>query len=339
MMYIQTHKRNGLGSIRILSFMAGGILFIITLFQFFMPHFLPAVFTTIARPFWRIQFSVQNGSLQSLEAVLAENQSLKRDVQALMVQNASITLIQNQNNELLTVLGRPDAIKQIVGSSTVALLDQNSQTISSSSPASSILGIHPAQSSSTNHPNNHTLGAVLMRPPFAPYDELVIDIGSEQGVSLGARVYAPGNVLIGTTTRVLSQTATVTLFSSPGQTYAVIIGSSHIPATALGRGGGQYEAQVPQATQITQGDIVSDVSIGDSIFGTVTSVLNNPADPFETVLFAPPVNVYQLHWVLVENKKITSTSGQMSSSVAIPTPSISTNHSSSTKAVTTKVKK
>jgi cell shape-determining protein MreC len=151
--------------------------------------------------------------------------------------------------------------------------------------------------------SSHVLAAVLVRPPLATYDELIIDAGSDQSVSVGDKVFAPGNVLIGTTTDVLSQTSKVILLSSPGQSYPVTVGPNHVPTTAVGRGGGQYEAQIPQATNIKEGDLVSDSSLADSLFATVTSVLSNPADPYETVLFSSPVNIYQLRWVLVEISK------------------------------------
>jgi cell shape-determining protein MreC len=144
------------------------------------------------------------------------------------------------------------------------------------------------------------LAAVLVRPPLTGYDELIVDAGADQGVVAGAKVYAPGNILIGTTTDVLGQTSKVTLLSSPGLTYPVLIGANHMPATAVGRGGGQYEAQVPQATKIAQGDSILDASLSDEAFGTVTAVISNPADPFETVLFSPEINVYQLRWVLID---------------------------------------
>src|SRR3989344_5593533 len=42
------------------------------------------------------------------------------------------------------------------------------------------------------------LGAVLLRPPATPYDTLVIDIGSDEGVALGGTVSAGGTIMIGT---------------------------------------------------------------------------------------------------------------------------------------------
>ena len=242
-----------------------------------------------------MEFSVASGSLDSPEALLAQNEALKIRIQELQVQNSSVNAIQNQNSEMLSLLGRTSA--------NLSVVEVNSSSTDSNGSSTSNVSVKPL---STLTPlNNRILGAVLVRPPLAPYDELIIDVGSNEGVISGAPVYAPGNILIGTTTDVLGETTKVTLFSSSGQTYPVSIGSAHIPALAIGRGGGQYEAQVPQATQISQGDIVSDSVLNNGSFGTVTAVLNNPSDPFETILFSPPINIYQLRFVLVSHATTT----------------------------------
>jgi cell shape-determining protein MreC len=267
------------------AYAAAGIVVIIIGIQLVVPHFLPAIFTTIARPFWRMEFSLGSGSLNSPQALLAENESLKLQLDNLNVRQQSVQAVINDNSELLALLGRPDA------SSTLQVT--NIQSVTSTSTASS------TSISYLKSMPGIILAAVLVQPPIISYDELLIDIGADHGIAPGSKVYAPGNVLIGTTTDIFSQTAKVKLFSSPGETYPVLIGPTHIPATAVGRGGGQYQAEVPQASKINQDDIVSDSSINDAPFGIVSAVLANPADPFETVLFAPPVNIYQLRWVLV----------------------------------------
>jgi len=93
------------------------------------------------------------------------------------------------------------------------------------------------------------------------------------------------------------------LFSSPGEKYQVMIGSSHAPISAVGRGGGQYQAQISRDAHVSEGDIVNSPGLNDAPFGIVTAVLSDPAQPFQTVLFAPPVNVYQLRWVLVDRNE------------------------------------
>jgi cell shape-determining protein MreC len=148
----------------------------------------------------------------------------------------------------------------------------------------------------------YILAAVLKRPPLAAYDELIIDAGADAGFTVGNNVYAVGNVLIGRISQVLGQTSKVRLFSSTGETYSVSVGPGHSPATAVGRGGGQYEAELPRDINVSQGDFVTDQGLDDRPFGIVTSVLTDPAQPFEKILFAPPVNIYDIRWVLVDPK-------------------------------------
>jgi cell shape-determining protein MreC len=149
---------------------------------------------------------------------------------------------------------------------------------------------------------SYILAAVLERPPLSSYDELIIDAGADNGFSVGNNVYATGDVLIGRISQVLGQTSKVRLLSSPGETYSVFVGQNNSPATAVGRGGGQYEAELPRDIKIAEGDFVIAPSLNDKPFGVVSSVLTDPAQPFEKILFAPPVNIYGLRWVLVDPK-------------------------------------
>jgi cell shape-determining protein MreC len=285
MTYIRTSKRPGTDLVKMISIVCGAIVIVIIAVQLLVPYFLPALFTTIARPFWRMEFSAASGSLDSPQALLVQNEDLKNQLTALEVSQQSIHMLQSDNSALLALLGRSTA-------TSTGMASLNNSSATSSSPESVFSSLKPLP--------GLTLAAVLVRPPVAPYDELVIDIGADHDLVTGAKVYAPGNVLIGTTTDILGQTSKVKLFSSPGEAYPVLIGPGHIPATAIGRGGGQYEAQIPQASKVNQGDFVSDSSLSSAPFGIVSAVISNPAEPFEMVLFAPPVNIYQLRWVLVD---------------------------------------
>ena len=224
-----------------------------------MPHFFPSLFTSIARPFWRTQFSIESGSLETPAALLADNETLRRELQAALVQGQSIQALEIENEELKSILGR-----------------------ASTTP--------------------YTLAAVLEKPPFSGYDSLIIDAGADQGFSSTSMVYAPGNVLIGRVSDVLGQTSKVALFSSHGQSYQVMIGPAHSPATAVGQGGGQYSAQLSRDVKVSEGDVVLAPSLSNAPFGIVTAVISDPAQPFEQILFAPPINIYELRWVLVDTK-------------------------------------
>ncbi len=260
MTYLQTNTNRTRGRqtrIVALSFLCGIVL--IAAVVFIVPHFFSALFTSIARPFWRSEFSILSGSLHSPDQLLRENEDLKRQVADADVRLETIQSVEMENNELKAILGR-----------------------ASTTP--------------------YVLAAVLVRPPAAVYDEFIIDAGADHNFAVGNTAYAPGNVLIGEIVDVQSQTSKVRLFSSPGQRYEVRIGTAHTPATAIGRGGGQYRAELPRDVKVAEGDFVTIPSLTAKPFGIVTSVVSDPTQPFETILFAPSVNVYEVRWMLVDTK-------------------------------------
>ncbi len=274
MTYLQTHKRPYQRRARLVAIVIGVVVAIAILLQLFMPHFFPGLFTSMFSPFWRAELAVEMGSLRSPSVLLAENEQLKRDGDENAIRMDTIRAIELENQELKALLGR-----------------EISPTNSSSTPAQLLFT-----------PGSRILAAVLKRPPLSVYDEIIIDVGRDHAVSTSSLVYATGNILIGRVVDVLGSTSKVRLFSSPQESYEILIGSTHAPATASGRGGGQYEAQVSRDTTVNEGDFVLNPTLYDRPFGIVSAVLSDPTQPFKTVLFAPPVNIYQLRWVLVEKK-------------------------------------
>lgn len=259
MTYLRPHKSGFSGKKRTVAVALGVLALLIALINWTTPQFFPGLFLSIAKPFWRMEFSVESGSMKSSAQLLAENASLQRQLDELNLSMASSTqaaLIQ-ENVDLKDLMGRASTTSYI-------------------------------------------LAAVLARPPFMPYDELVIDIGADASLSTTSLVYAPGNVLIGHVREVLSGSSIVSLYSSSGQTFDVMIGTTHIPAVAKGIGGGQYKADVPHGSAISIGDVVDDSALNDGPFGTVISIFTDPSSPFDTVLIAPPVDIYELRYVLVD---------------------------------------
>ncbi|KND49890.1 MAG: hypothetical protein AB197_00055 [Parcubacteria bacterium C7867-002] len=260
MTYLRTSSRPAHQRTRTLIFVTIIGVVLLVLTHFVFPNLISGTWTALARPFWRVEFSAESGSFRSPAVLLAENEELRRQLIAAGARLDMIRFVELENLELKRLLGRT------VATSTESAL----------------------------------LAAVLERPPFGPYDELIIDIGNDAGLLVNDKVYAPGRILIGQVGAVLGKTAKVILFSSPGNKYEVMIGPHHVPATAIGRGGGQYEAQVARDISIKKGDFVEVPSLSNLPFAVVTSVISDPTQPFETILFAPVVNVYQLRWVLVE---------------------------------------
>jgi hypothetical protein len=176
------------------------------------------------------------------------------------------------------------------------------------------------------------LAAVLKAPPLSAYDSLVIDLGSDENVKTGDKVFALASPIVtvsttstaftttSTTSSPISSTSTtevltpigtvaetsaasskVSLFSSPGMKYSVEIGPDHIPATAIAQGGGMFEVQLAQGAHVNVGDTITIPDIETLTFGMVGAIVNDPTQPYMNVFFQEPVNIYQLRWVLVES--------------------------------------
>jgi len=261
MTYLRPHNRPQSRRNRLAFGALVAVAVVVALIQLLAPHVFPELFTAMARPFWRIELSLSSGAFRSSDQILAENEQLRQQIAGLELAQASSTISMLQSDNA--------SLLRLLGRAT-------------SSPA------------------RYILGAVLARPSFVPYDELIIDAGADYGISSTSLVYAEGGVLVGRVFDVLPHTSRISLFSSPGGTYQVLIGPAHVPATAEGQGGGQYKAEVPHGSAVQPGDYVSDNALYDRAFGVVASIATDPSDPFDTVLFAPPVNIYQLRFVLVE---------------------------------------
>lgn len=264
MIYLQQNNHAKRNRKRIIAGIFAFLVAIVILIQIFFSHFFPALITSVARPFWRAEFSVASGSLESPQSLLADNENLKIQLEEANLRLRTIQAIELENAELKSFFG-----KNINATSTMK--------------------------------NQRILAPVLVRPGIGIYDELIIDGGKNLGFIIDDKVYAPGDVLIGAISDVLPETSKVSLFSSSGNILYVLIGPSNAPATAVGRGGGQYTAQLPRAVKISAGDFVIVPSIDDKPFGIVSAVESDSAQSFEIILFASPVNIYQLRWVLVEH--------------------------------------
>ena len=224
-----------------------------------MPQLLSSLLNSIARPFWRIEYSIKAGTLNSVESLTSSNEELKRQLEEANIRLESVRDIEIENQELKSLMGRASTTQKI-------------------------------------------LAAVLAKPPYLAYDTIVIDAGYGYGFSTSSKVYAASNIAIGRVVDISNTTSKVLLYSSPGQRYDVFIGSNRLPAVAYGRGGGQYYIQLPRGVNIVEGDTVIAPFLNNRILGTVTSIKSDPAEPFETIFFAPPINIYSLRWVLVDSQ-------------------------------------
>jgi len=147
---------------------------------------------------------------------------------------------------------------------------------------------------------NLTLAVILVKPNKSPYDTMIVDIGRDSDVSLGQRVFAYGNILIGVVAEVYANTSLVKLFSTPKETIDVILGDKNAYVQAIGRGGGNFEITVPKDQDVALGTEAVIPGITLYVLGIVEEVISDPRDPFQKILLRSPINVQDLKFVQVE---------------------------------------
>ena len=145
---------------------------------------------------------------------------------------------------------------------------------------------------------------IIKKPPFSAYDSYIIEIEKDSDVKVGDKVYAIGNVLLGEIVEKNYLTAKVKLYSSYGEKFDVLIGKNNIQATAMGKGGGFFEAILPKDVKIVENDTVMVPDIKISVFGIVKSVSIDSGHSFSTILFSQPINIYEQKWVLIYRKDL-----------------------------------
>jgi len=147
---------------------------------------------------------------------------------------------------------------------------------------------------------NLILGNILSKKNQSVYSSLIIDIGLDQGLFVGERVFAFGNIPIGRIAEVDANSSKVILFSSPGEKTEAIINGKNIFMEVVGRGGGNFEMILPRDFVIDIGTEIVLPGATPYVLGTVATIISDPHDAFQKALLASPVNIQELKFVQVE---------------------------------------
>jgi cell shape-determining protein MreC len=153
-----------------------------------------------------------------------------------------------------------------------------------------------------NNEAETTIARIISKPGFSPYDTMIIDVGTEEGVHVHDAVQADDAVLLGEIQEAYSHTSLVVLYSSPGKETPVLIGEKAIQAVALGKGGGNFEIKLPRNTEVQAEDMVALASSSVALFGKIKLVQTSPTDTFERALFTNAVDVHKIGFVMVIKK-------------------------------------
>lgn len=143
------------------------------------------------------------------------------------------------------------------------------------------------------------LGNILAKPNTTPYDTLIIDVGSEQGITPDMRVYVGGDVLMGEVESVEATMSRVLLYSAPGNITQVVYGNTGRFFNARGTGNGSFEVEVARDVDVAVGDMFFYPGMTTMPLGVVKKVEFDARDSFKKVLMKSPVNIQEERWVEV----------------------------------------
>ncbi len=147
---------------------------------------------------------------------------------------------------------------------------------------------------------------VIARPPGIPYDALLIDQGSVDGIEEGTVVYHAHDETIGFVSKVFEKSALVTLFSTPGVKGTAYIFGPNIFVRMFGEGGGVLRLSVPQGISIKVGDVVVLPTLEAGILGLVSEVRSVPTEPEQEAFVTFERPIQSIYRVAVSTRKLES---------------------------------
>lgn len=123
------------------------------------------------------------------------------------------------------------------------------------------------------------LAGVIARPPRTPYDTVIIDKGSRDGILEHAPVYYGSNMALGYIRAVYESYALVTLFSSPHVETTVYVFGPNMFTTAYGEGNGVIRISIPQGVTIKEGDLAILPALDGGVVGMIDTIQSIPSEP------------------------------------------------------------
>jgi len=244
------------------------ICIVILAIQLFFPSALFRIIYFVSLPFTTTRDYIGN-ELFSIEAYFTsksflanDNASLRKDLQTANVALLSMQELEKQNQSLENMIGT-----------------KRSSNISIS---------------------KIVFASVTTKPPFSPYDYLIINTGSNSGIEINNPVFTDDGTPIGIIGAVYPSSSKVLLFSNGGETFGVIIGDKKFEATAVGAGGGNFHVKIPIGDMPKKGDTVYIPQFAPQALGIVGNVYASPTDAFASVIFTFPENIFEISYVTVD---------------------------------------
>lgn len=235
-------------------------LFVLVLIFVVLRFLLPGTLITVAKPFWATG-NVLTAGVGNVGSFFTDKVALTNERDRLLAENAALYA----KSALLEA--RIADLERLLGGRTEAA--------------------------------GGILAGVLARPPVSPYDVLIVDAGSDAGVSVGSRADGPGGMPIGSVESVTKDSARIQLYSTPAKETESWVGEVRIPVTLVGEGSGAMSAVVAREAGIAIGDLVYVAGPGALPVGSVTAVGNDPSSPRSRVDIHPLLNPFSVTWVTI----------------------------------------
>ena len=141
--------------------------------------------------------------------------------------------------------------------------------------------------------NSLTAASIISKPPFTPSDILMIDSGTEEGLSGGRLVIDGSGIALGEVGFVNNSYSKVVLFSISGKTSEATLESGE-QITIHGRGGGSFFFEAPKGFGAKKGDLIF---IREYPLAQVTEVIRKKNDPFIEVYLESLRNIQSINKV------------------------------------------
>lgn len=148
-------------------------------------------------------------------------------------------------------------------------------------------------------PEKRLLARVIARPNQVPYDSLLLDEGSEQGIVQNAPVFEGKDRVIGFVSVVHARTSLVTLVTTAGFTASAYVFGPNIYTVTEGMGGGILRVRIPQGILIQPHNLVVLPAIDSGVYGEVSYVEAAPSQPEQYGYVTTAVPLQSLYYVSV----------------------------------------
>ncbi len=153
--------------------------------------------------------------------------------------------------------------------------------------------------------NPHVQGIyadIIARPPEIPYDTLILDAGTSNGIAVGD-IVGSGSAAIGVIADAMGSNSRVVLFSSPGQSMRAVLPNG-TPIIVQGAGGGTLTAQVPQGTAAAAGDTTVLPGAEMRVSAVVQGIEIQKNTSITVLKLALPANIFTLPYVTVWQQQL-----------------------------------